>query len=74
MFCFILLFMACEILNGVEFTVMREQIAVFVVGQAGSSDVNCGNILEGQKKPQRMSNMIRNFERRNLSREVRFVS
>ena len=41
--------------------VMREQTAIFVEGQGGSSDVNCDNIREGQKKTQRMSNMIANL-------------
>ena len=41
--------------------VMREQIAIFVAGQGISSDVNCDNIPEGQKKAQRMSNIIVNL-------------
>jgi hypothetical protein len=58
----ILLFMARGILNGVESTVMREQIAVFVVGQGSSSDVNCDNIRERQKEAQGMSNMVANMK------------
>jgi len=53
--------MAQGILNGVECTVMREQIAIFVLGQGGSSDVNCHNIREGHKGAQRMSNIIVNL-------------
>jgi len=41
--------------------VMWQQIAIFVVGQGISRDVNCDNISEGQKKAQRMSNMIGNL-------------